>query len=478
MFTTDLIAKTLSLGKENLRGPAYRISEVFTDSRKVKPGSLFVALKGETSDGHNFINNALRAGAKAIICKTGTHIESPPLDIWIGYVNDTLEAYRILGGQWRTFFSIPVVAVAGSYGKTTTKELLAAILLGKWNRVLKTERSQNGFAGIPATLLELRPEHSAAVVEVGIDEIGAMEKHMGLVRPNSVLLTTIGPEHLEKLIDLPTVAKEETIAFRAVADLNGTLLISLDDPWTEPHFNTQYSRGRKIGFSLNSNQSAGPQILRGSISADQTQLKIEGCQLNPFSINLPLMGRHNAINTLGAVACAVGLGLTPNEITNGINRFKPLEGRSIIQTLAGDIQVICDYYNAQPYSMLAAFELLTTASKKAARKGKTWACLADMLELGPKEEEFHRELAIPLIETGVQNILLLGPRMKALTDELRKKGHSGGLCHFSTQEELIDHLTKQVTSGDTVLIKGSRGMKMEEVWKALQKQYAVPAQKH
>ncbi|MEK6579215.1 MAG: Mur ligase family protein, partial [Bdellovibrionota bacterium] len=206
-------------------------SLVTTDSRKIQRGCLFVALKGDRFDGHAFIDSAIRSGAAGILVKKGTKIpkSGPPIEIF--EVDDTLEAYRALAGAWRREFDIPVVVVAGSVGKTTTKELLTSLLRAKWPNVLKTEASQNGFIGVAMTLLELRPEHDAAVIEVGIDEPGAMEKHIPLICANAVVLTAIGPEHLEKLIDIETVAKEECKAFELIAKTGGTVFVNLDDPW-------------------------------------------------------------------------------------------------------------------------------------------------------------------------------------------------------------------------------------------------------
>ncbi|MEO5969785.1 MAG: Mur ligase family protein, partial [Bdellovibrionia bacterium] len=214
--------------------PHLPFTGVFTDSRKTEPGSLFVALKGDNYDGHDFIEKAVSNGARGVLCQRG-HSITGSKDAYLFYVEDPLRAYRRFAAAWRKEFSIPVIAVAGSAGKTTTKELLAAILQGKWKNILKTQGSQNGFVGIPMTLLEMRTHHEAAIIEVGIDEVGAMEQHMALVSPGYSILTSIGPEHLENLIDVPTVAREEGIALSHVARGEGTVAIYLDDPWIRPH---------------------------------------------------------------------------------------------------------------------------------------------------------------------------------------------------------------------------------------------------
>ena len=223
-------------------------SEVVTDSRKISKNCLFVALPGDRFDGHHFIAEAVAQGAGGVICKADYSLSSSTERTLFFRVKDTVDAYRALGSAWREEFKIPMIAVAGSVGKTTTKDLLAAILLGKWEKVFKTQGSQNGFIGIPMTLLELKKDHEVAVIEVGIDEIGAMEKHMELVQATHAVLTAIGPEHLEKLIDVPTVAREEAIALSYVAKSGGLISVRLDDPWISPLFDKL--SGKKQSYSL------------------------------------------------------------------------------------------------------------------------------------------------------------------------------------------------------------------------------------
>lgn len=208
-------------------------TRAITDSRKIEPGCLFVALAGESFDGHDFIPQAIAKGARGVICRKSTQV-TPQKDFCIFPVDDTLQAYRALGAAWRKQFSLPVVVVAGAVGKTSTKEILSAVLRGRFPSVLRTQGSQNGFVGIPMTLLELAPEHGAAVIEVGIDEIGAMDAHMKIVGAQAAVLTLIAPEHLEKLLDIPTVAREEGIALTTVAATGGLVAINLDDPWNAP----------------------------------------------------------------------------------------------------------------------------------------------------------------------------------------------------------------------------------------------------
>lgn len=467
-LTPEFVLRSLHLTMPYLPDPTLPFTCVTTDSRKIPPGCLFVALKGEKFDGHSFIEGAIASGARGVIFKRGFPLP-PTKGISLFPVEDPLRAYRRLATHWRNEFSIPIIAVAGSAGKTTTKEFLAALLAGKWPKVLKTQGSQNGFVGIPMTLLELRNEHSAAVIEVGIDEIGAMEQHMSILSPTLAVLTAIGPEHLEKLQDVPTVAREEGIALSYVTKEGGTVCINLDDPWIKPHLTTYQAGGRKIPFSLEG-VKAPVEMISGQISSDGKQLTFQGLGIKSTTVPLPLLGKHNASNLLAAISVAVSLGLSAEEIQNGLRTFKGAEGRSEIHEIVGGTSIICDYYNAQPASVRAGLELLSQVASRPGKTGTRWACLADMLELGPQEEQFHRGLADQLLELKIENVLLMGPKMNSLLDELEKKKFKGYLSHFVDHSELSHHLSRQIKAGDTVLIKGSRGMKMEEIWKILEPQ--------
>jgi len=447
---------------------------ITSDSRKVVAGCLFVAIPGEKFDGHDFIAEAASKGARGVICRRGT---SAPPSLRAFAVDDTITAYRRLAQAWRKRFAISVVAVAGSVGKTTTKELLAAILEGKWpGQVLKTQGSQNGFVGIPMTLLELRSIHQAAVIEVGIDEIGAMEKHIPLVHPSAAVITAIGPEHLEKLLDVPTVAREEGLALSLTVRTGGIAAICLDDPWIKPYA-TILRTGRRIGYTLRGEKvNLGPrpapplELLDGVLSdaGAEFKLTLRGLGLDGLELLSPLPGEHNAANLMAAVAVAAGLGLTRDEIKRGLALFKGAEGRSELRKTSNGTPVVCDYYNANPTSVEAALALLTRVAA-AGLDRKRWACLGDMLELGPDEETFHRALARPLLKHGVEHILLYGSRMKWLEAELIAQKFTGTLAWFESHAELARALKSGLAAPTpaAVLIKGSRGTRMEEVWKLL-----------
>lgn len=459
-MNSDFVSQALGLP---VPSSSHKFVSVTTDSRKIQPGCLFVALKGEKFDGHDFISSAIQAGATGILHQNGASLPAQAGSVAFFPVADTLEAYRKLGAEWRRKFQIPLIGIAGAHGKTTTKEILTAILRGRWPEVLKTEGSQNGFVGIPMTLLELRPAHGAAVIEIGIDEIGAMEKHLKIVQPTASLVTAIGPEHLERLVDVATVAREESLALSEVAAAGGCIAIALDDPWLEP-LAGKIPKGQKIAYSLEGRHAAGVETLNGELSADLRSLRLTGMGLDGLDLPLPLLGRHNAANLLAAAAMARAQGLSRDEITQGLKTFQGAYGRSEIRELpAGRNPVLCDYYNANPASVSAGLELLTQISGGKPR----WACLADMLELGTEEEQFHRSLAPKLLDLGIEHVLLYGNRMKWLEAELKSKKYKGYLKHFTTHSELAHALRNGIKPRDAVMIKGSRSMRMEEVWKSL-----------
>jgi UDP-N-acetylmuramoyl-tripeptide--D-alanyl-D-alanine ligase len=431
-------------------------SGVTTDSRQIKKDCLFVAIPGDTFDGHDFIPQAIEKGAAGILCREGFSAPGSAQFFSSGST-DSIDGYRRLAGLWRRAFDIPVIAVVGSVGKTTTKELLAAALRGKFKSVLKTEGSNNGFVGIPMTLLTLNSAHEIAVIEVGIDEPGAMAQHMALLAPTAVVLSAIGPEHLEKLRDLRTVAFEENLALRFTSDQGGKVALNWDDPWVSPLI-SELKTPHVLSFTLSdSDPSISGAFVRGSL---KSELEIKTSGSDSISLTPPLPGDHNARNA----AFAVGLqhGLTLAELKEGLKTFQGAKGRSEVKHLASGTAVLCDYYNANPTSTEAAIQVLQNLAAHRER----WVCLGDMLELGEKELDFHRALATPLIEGKVEHVLLYGKRMKSLQDELTRRGFSGELAHFDSHSEMARTLRARALSG-VILIKGSHSMKMEKVFEEL-----------
>jgi UDP-N-acetylmuramoyl-tripeptide--D-alanyl-D-alanine ligase len=450
MFSVAFIRQALSgTAKVFLVHEQNTYKRVHTDSRSVQPGDLFVAIKGDHVDGHDFIKKAIEQGATGVVC------EKYPADIHqvdIYLVESSLAAYRLVAGAWRVQCAPQVIGVAGSVGKTTTKDLLSAIMKARYPLTLSTSGSQNGFVGLPMTLLKLKPDSACAVIEIGIDDVGAMAQHIELVQPDLAIVTAISEEHLENLKDLKTIATEENMILKEVANTGGIAIVNLDDPWIAPLFDSL--QGPKVGFSLSSTVG-----LHGAWAAPY--LTVSGLGRKAFKVKSPLPGEHNARNLLGAVAVAVALGLTNEEITLGLESFVPSGGRSDIQYLKGGSPVVCDFYNANPASMRAAFHIADGLHSETVH-----LCLGDMLELGEQEEELHRGLVESLrAMKAAKKIYLYGPRMKWLQDELTK--HHIHSEHFEEQTSLANKVIQSLSTGDAILIKGSRSMRMEKVWEII-----------
>jgi UDP-N-acetylmuramoyl-tripeptide--D-alanyl-D-alanine ligase len=473
LLTPHWVAQALGISVRAGTSTNTPFQSLTTDSRKIVPGCLFVAIAGENFDGNSFVGQALAQGARGAICRRGAvdaiEISRKYPEAFVFEAADSLAAFRTLAAAWRREFQLPLALVAGSAGKTTTKELLAALLRGAFGEILRTQGSNNGFVGIPLTLMDLSPRHRAAVIEVGIDEPGTMVQHMELVAPDVSVITSIGPEHLEKLIDVDTVAREEGLAFeKTLARPNGRIAVNLDDPRIEPWLQ-RTPRARRLGFSLL--RASAEDILKGTIlpapapakDAGPSLLRVEGAGISA-EFPLPLPGRHNALNLLGAIATARLLGAEAPAMLKGLASFESPEGRSQVRALKGGIQVLCDYYNSQPPSLTAALELLGELSQRLAPGAPRWACLADMNELGPDELRFHREMAPKILALRIEHVLLHGYKMHALADELKSRGYRGDLRHFESREELAKALAAEATGPSIVLIKGSHSMKMEEVW--------------
>lgn len=485
-LTIEWVAQIL----KSSSGKTGNLTSVCTDSRKISKGCLFVAIRGDKFDGHDFIHQAIEQGARAILCQADyangtyskeTHKETLNLHESVAFfkVPSVETAFRELAAAWRNRFFLPVLCIAGSVGKTTTKELVAAALEGKWpGAVLKTQGSENGFLGIPITLLKLRDTHQAAVIEVGIDEIGSMIQHLPLVRATLSVITAIGPEHLEKLIDLETVSSEECLALSETLKAAGKIVVNLSDDHVRERSDEWRLNSMAHAFSLNASVESSAKCssvwpIERSWSAQSTalesgfsELKIEGGDLKtPVQIKVPLPGAHNAMNALGAWVLARLAGASPSEIEKGWSTFQSTFGRSELKRLPSGTQVVCDYYNANPNSVEAGLALLAQITPNPDAR---WACLADMLELGTLEEKLHRGLARAIEKHQVSHILLMGPRMKWLEDELKKSSiFQGEIRHVSDHDAAAQILLSSLKPNDSLLIKGSRGMKMEEVWKKL-----------
>jgi UDP-N-acetylmuramoyl-tripeptide--D-alanyl-D-alanine ligase len=449
-WTTQKVADLLNL---NLSGPSVEITDITTDSRQVKLGSLFIAIKGDTHDGHAFLDLALKSGAAAVVSETAGSAQGKEFF----QVPSTLDAIRTLAHAYRKQFNIPVIGVVGAVGKTTTKELFTSILTGKYTEVMKTIGSQNGFLGIPLTLLTLTENTQAAVVEIGIDDIGAMDQHMRLVEPTHLILTKIGPEHLHQLKSVEIAAQEELKAFDYALEKNLPMAINLSDEYVSAWFQKNRARMPESQYLTYSLEKPKCPEFGGHYDEEKSELTVQSETLNA-TFKLPLPGAHHAHNLLASIVLSQFFKLSVSEIRSGLSTFKTAFGRTEIYTLPDQIEVIGDYYNSNPTSLEAAITLLVSKKGKFAYH----AVLGDMLELGTSEEQFHRDIAAILIEDQVSDVWLYGERMKWLKHELEQKKFKN-VHHFSTHDALTKELKISLKPNSRILVKGSRGMKMEKV---------------
>ena len=458
-LSLDFVAQ--ALGAKAPPSPQ-RIGRVTGDSRALRPGDLFVALRGERFDGHDFIPRALAQGAAGVISEKAVADKGEAV---IFEVSDSLAAYRALAAAWRRRLGLPVLAIAGSVGKTTTKEMLAALLRGRYTQLVATQASENGFVGIPKTLLELRAESEVAVVEIGIDAPEAMAAHLELVLPDALVVTAVGAEHLEGFGSIAKAAEEECLALHWMHARGGLAAINLDDPYLAP-FATLGGGRPWVGYSLRSHLRPAADRIRGEYDEVGETLKLWGAGFAGECFSCPLPGRHNARNLLGALALARAWGLEAEELERGLSSFVPPPGRSHRLRLPSGVEVLYDAYNANPDSVQAALRLVWSWQQRSPGR-RSFICLGDMAELGTRERYFHERLARPLRVLKPAALWLYGRKMRFLFEGLRQENAGFDLQYFESKSEMGRALHAQARPGDLILIKGSRSTGMEDVFDAL-----------
>jgi UDP-N-acetylmuramoyl-tripeptide--D-alanyl-D-alanine ligase len=429
------------------RPPAI-LEGVSTDSRTLPAGALFVALRGERFDAHGFLADVAARGAAGAVVQSLHPRAAVPPGFPLYEVPDTLRALGALGRFHRRRFHLPLGGVGGSNGKTTTKEMVGAIL-GVRGPALKTEGNLNNEVGLPLTLLRLRSEHVAGVVELGMNHPGEMARLTAVAEPGAALITTIQPEHLEGLGSLEGVAEAEGELFAGLGE-RSVAVVNLDDP----HVTRQggRARGARLGFG----RAAGAEVrLVEATPRGKSGLGLvveAGGRL--WQVSLGFVGEHNALNATGAFALAMALGYRPEECVQGLEAARPYARRLNVVETAGGWTVVDDCYNANPASMGAALETARTL----AGTGRVVTVLGDMLELGPGEQEEHRALG-----ERVSHVAGLAAFLGPLSAHAAAAARGIESAHFLEVEELWSWLRPRLRPGDLVLVKGSRGMRLERM---------------
>ena len=445
-------------------------TRVVTDTRGLQPGDLFVALKGEHFDGHRFLHQAAAAGAVGAIVSGEFLQESrgaalPRMGLLP--VADTLVALQTLASSWRRDFSLPVVGITGSNGKTTTKQLLAAVLAARGS-VLATEGNLNNHIGVPLMLLRLRREHRAAVIEMGASNPGEIALLAKLARPAVGIVTQAGDAHLEGFGSREGVARAKGELFASlggkdpvtgVSSTTGTAIINADDAYA-PLWMGIAGVNRIISFGFAAD---------AEVRAESLMLTSDGAAFmlvtpaGRAAVRLPLVGQHNVANALAAAAGGYALGLTPVAIAEGLANVLAPKGRVAIRVHGSGARIIDDTYNANPTSLHAGMELLAQES------GTRILVLGDMAELGPAAIALHSKAGEQARSLGLEGLFALGPLAAHAAQSFGGGGHA---C--ASIEALVGSLKPHLGSGMTVLVKGSRSARMERVVAALLDETTAP----
>jgi len=437
-----------------LRGMDAEFHSVSTDSRSLQAGALFVALHGPNFDGHDFVETARANGAVAAMVSRPANQALPSIQ-----VEDTRLALGRLAAGWRARRNIPVVAVTGSNGKTTVKEMIAA-MLARRGAVLATEGNLNNDIGVPLTLLRLRDEHRFAVIELGANHAGEIAYVARLARPTVGVVTNAGTAHLEGFGSLEGVARAKGELFQALGD-DGVAVLNADDRFSALWIELIGAR-RTIRFSVEqvADVSMAPGTERmevGDVLATRFTLHTPA---GDMPIHLQLCGRHNVINACAATAAALAAGAGNEDIQQGLAGMQAVKGRLQLKLVAPGLRVLDDTYNANPASLRAALQVLALAP------GRKILVLGDMGELGADAGAMHAEMGEAARGSGVEQLFTVGELSRYTAERF-----GAGARHFATRDALIDALRATLSDSAarpaTVLVKGSRRMQMERVTEVL-----------
>ena len=433
---------------------------VVIDSRDVHGGELFIALKGEKTDGHCYIAGVFEKGASWAMVKREWYeaqgSAGPPAGKGFIVVEDTVEGLQKLSHLYRNTFAIPVVAVGGSNGKTTTKEMAASVLETGF-KVQMSRGNRNNHLGVPLTLFQLRHDTGIAVVEMGINHPEEMDLLTAIGEPTHALLTNIGHEHLEFLFDLDGVERAELKLFEDLERRGGTIFVNFDDPRLQ-------AAGTAVAGSISYGtveSSAHICWSRDVVVEPDGRVSFALCSASGTEkVTLNFTGRHNVINAVAAAAVGLHFGLSIRQVREGLERLVPAAGWKRLEVVdAAGIRILNDTYNANSDSMRLAIDALCDMQCS----GKRIAVLGDMLELGAASEVEHETIGRYIQQSTVDILLSYGEKARLICSE------APGCCrgHFESREKLIEALLGVVDAGDAVLFKGSRGMKLEQVVEAL-----------
>ncbi len=434
------------------------IHAVTIDSRKVPAQSLFVAIEGEKFDGHNFVNDAVKNGAIAIVINESKISSFDEINVPLICVENTTTALGDIAKAWRNKLRTKIIGITGSAGKTSTKEMLASLLSEKFS-INKTLLNNNNHIGVPLTIFSTNNSHDFLVAELGTNHFGEIKYTADIASPDYALITNIGSSHLEYLKNKKGVLKEKKALFESTISNKGFLFINNDDILLK---NEDEDYSKRITFGFNDEPDCKGEIKNYSDDGKPViNIKYKNEKLATV---FPLYGEQNAKNFLSAAAVAFKVGLGKEEILSALKKIKSVDKRLNVKKYS-DFILIDDTYNANPESMKYSISLLP----KIKSFKKKILILGDMFELGDEEIKLHQSLASIIKKNKIDEIFLLGKRMKYLFAELAKQKIDS--IHFESREELKLFIGKKNFQDSVVLIKGSRGMKMEEFVNIIELKY-------
>ncbi len=432
-----------------ITGADVDINKISIDTRSLQAGDLYLAIKGDKFDGNDFVEQAEQAGAAALLLERNV---DPPLPKII--VPDTRLALAKIAGAVRCEMALPVCAITGSNGKTTVKEMVAAILSVN-ARVLSTQGNFNNDIGVPLTLLRLENHHEFAVIEMGANHPGEIAYTGQFVQPDISIITNVGAAHLEGFGSIEGIARAKSEIIQSLAP-HGTAVLNADDPFFS--FWQQVAGNREVisfGFSDAADITASGMTSRIEQNHFVTKFNLI-TNKTEIPVTLYLAGKHNVQNALAAASACLSLGVSPEQIQQGLGALKPVAGRlEPLVSGKGNI-IINDTYNANPSSLEVALEVLQNCP------GESWVILGAFGELGPESQKIHADLGQLIKSRDVVRLLAVGSDAESTVRAFGK-----GASFFSTQNELIEALLAEISGNETLLIKGSRTQKMEKVTEAL-----------
>lgn len=437
------------------------LTGVSTDTRTISIDELFIPLKGNNFDGHYFIEEAYKKGAILSFTEDKSLIQDNQVAI---LVEDSMKALANFAQYYRSLFKIPVIAITGSVGKTSTKEMIASMLSTEY-KVHKTSGNYNNEIGVPLTILKLEEKHEVAVIEMGMNHYGELHRLSKIVRPNMVVFTNIGVSHIEYFGSKEGIlkAKEEILDF---IDKDGLIILNGDDEYLKTIIGRYPNRIFTYGINVNNMC-----ILKEYVSKEQNgQKAIIKTYNNIYEIDVKYIGKHILLNSMPGILISELLNISKHNIIKGITNYKSEKMRLNIYKLNNNITLIDDSYNASVDSMKSAIETLVSVSNN---KGRTIAILGSMFEMGEYAEEGHKKVGEIVLNNKISKLICIGSEAKQIASGAITNGmNESDIYYYDNKEDFIPDIDSLIREDDTIIIKASRGMHLEKVVEQIRKSFS------